>query len=144
MSYEITKVDVWAGPIEDRPGGLADTLEKLEAAGANLEFVVARRAPEQPGTGVVFVAPLNGAKQTRAAMQAGLAKADTMHSLRLEGPDKPGLGARITRVLADGGINLRGLSAAALGRRCVVYFAFDTAADAGKASKLAKKHLAGK
>ncbi len=38
------------------------------------------------------------------------------------------------------GINLRGVSAAALGRR-VSYFAFDSAADAANAIKLLKKAL---
>jgi len=144
MSYEITKVDVWAGTIDDRPGGLAQKLEVLSNAGANLEFVIARRAPEQPGTGVVFLAPLRGTRQSRIALNAGLSKAASLYSLRLQGPDKPGLGTRIARLLADDGINLRGLSAAAVGRQCVVYFAFDSAADANKASRVLKKALAGK
>jgi hypothetical protein len=142
MAYEITKVDVWAGTIEDRPGGLAEKLEALSSAGARLEFAIARR--DEPGTGVVFVAPLKGTAQTRAAKNAGLSKASTLCSLRVEGPDKPGFGARITRLLADEGINMRGLSAAALGRRCVVYFAFDSIGDANKASRVLKKALAGK
>ena len=45
MSYSITKVDVWAGTIDDRPGGLAEKLEALANSGASLEFVIARRAP---------------------------------------------------------------------------------------------------
>ncbi|MBI5094674.1 MAG: ACT domain-containing protein [Candidatus Hydrogenedentes bacterium] len=139
MAYTIQKVDVWAGTIEDRPGGLAGKLEALAAAGAELEFVIARRA--QPGTGVAFVAPLKGAKQTKAAAAAGLAKAASLQSLRLEGPDKPGLGAKITRALADAGINVRGISAAALGKRCVVYFAFDSADDAKKAQAALKKSV---
>lgn len=144
MAWEIKKVDVWAGTIEDRPGGLGEKLEALAAAGANLEFLVARRAPEQPGTGVVFLAPLSGAKQTGAAKKAGLSKAESLCSLRLGGPDKPGLVAKITRQLADAGINLRGLSAAALGKHSVVYFAFDNSADANKAAKALKQLLAGK
>ena len=62
MPYEITKVDVWAATIEDRPGGLAEKLEVLAEAGADLEFVIARRASESPGTGVVFMAPISGAE----------------------------------------------------------------------------------
>ena len=52
--------------------------------------------------------------------------------MRIEGPDKPGLGAQLTCALAKAGINLRGLSAAAIGKRCVVYLALDTAADAAR------------
>jgi len=144
MPYEITKADVWAGTIKDQPGGLAKKVEALADAGASLEFVIARRSPEKPGAGVVFLAPLRGARQLRAAKKAGLSKATNLCSLRVQGPDKPGLGARIARLLADEGINMRGLSAAALGRRCVVYFAFDSAADANKASRVLKKALAGK
>ena len=144
MAVQITKADVWAGEIVDQPGGLAEKLEAIAKAGGNLEFVVARRQPDIPGTGVVFVAPLKGAAQVRVAKQIGLSKTDSLHSLRLEAPDRPGLGAKITRVVADAGVNLRGLSAAALGRRSVVYFAFDTQADAKKASQALKKALSGK
>ncbi|MBP7937252.1 MAG: amino acid-binding protein [Phycisphaerae bacterium] len=143
MAYTITKVDVWAGSMKDQPGGLACKLETLSEAGANLEFVIARRCPDKPGTGVVFLAPLQGASQTRAARKAGLSKAASLRSIRLEGPDKPGLGTKITRLLAEAKVNLRGLSAAALNRRSVVYFAFDSAADAGKAARVLKKALAG-
>jgi len=144
MSYVIAKVDVWVGPMEDRPGSLAGILDSLGQAKANLEFVIARRAPEKPGTGVVFLAPLKGAAQLKAAKADGLKKSASLHSLRLEGPDKAGIGAMITRALAQANINLRGLSAAALGRRCVVYFAFDTAEDADKARRVLKSALPAK
>jgi hypothetical protein len=59
----------------------------------------------------------------------------------VEGADKAGLGAKMTNALAEAGINLRGLSAAALGRRGVSYFAFDSAADADAAIRVLKKAL---
>jgi hypothetical protein len=130
---------VWAGSIEDRPGGLAKKLAALAEAGAQLEFVIARRASEKPGTGVVFLTPLTGAAQIRAAKRVGLAKTKSLHSLRVEGPDQPGLGAKMTEALAQAGVNLRGLSAAAIGRRCVVHLALDSAADAAKATRLLKR-----
>ena len=141
MAVEITKVDVWAGEIEDRPGGLCEKLTTLSEAGANLEFVISRRAPDKPGTGVVFLAPLRGASQTRAAKNVGLSKATNLHSLRLVLSNRPGLGTKMSRAIADAGINMRGLSAAALGRRSVSYLAFDSAADAKKASRILKKAL---
>src|SRR5512133_3399511 len=97
MAVEILTVDVWAGEIADQPGGLAEKLEALAQAGADLEFIISRRQPEKPGTGVVFLAPLKGAAQIRAAKAAGLSKTDSLHSLRVEAPDRPGLGARMTR-----------------------------------------------
>jgi hypothetical protein len=141
MAYKVSKVDVWAGEIEDRPGGLSEKLASLSGARANFEFVISRRAPEKPGTGVVFLTPVKGAGQKRAAQEAGLNTTDSLHSVRVEGPDRPGLGMKMTRALADAGINLRGLSAAALGRRSVAYFAFDTAEDAANAIKILKKAL---
>ena len=139
MKLKVSRTDTWAATIDDRPGGLADKLDALAAAGANLEFIIARRAPEQRGSGVVFVTPLKGAKQINAAEAAGFQKTGTLHSLRVEGADKPGMGARLTRALAEAGINLRGLSAAALGTRYVTHLALDTAEDAAKTAAVLKK-----
>ncbi len=141
MAYSIRKVDVWVGEIDDRPGGLAKTLEALAQAGASLEFIISRRTPGNPDKGVVFLTPVKGAKQNRAASAAGLTTTNSLHSVRVEGPDRPGLGIKMTRALADAGINLRGLSAAALGRRSASYFAFDNVEDADNAVKLLKKAL---
>ena len=141
MAYSVSKVSVWAGEIADRPGGLASTLAALQSAGANIEFIVARRAPDKPGTGVVFLTPVKGAKQKTAAEQAGLGTSESLHSVRVEGPDRAGLGSKMADALASAGINLRGISAAALGRRAVSYFAFDNAADADNAVRVLKKAL---
>ena len=62
-----------------------------------------------------------------------LPREDPVH--RVEGTDRPGLGARMTGAIADAGINLRGLSAAALGSRFAAYMAFDSPEDGEKAAK---------
>jgi hypothetical protein len=139
MKFKISRTDTWAAPIEDQPGGLANALAALAAAGADLEFIIARRAPEKKGTGVVFVTPLKGAKQVKAAAAAGFQKTDSLYTLRVEGADKPGTGAKMTRALADVGINLRGFSAAALGKNYVSHLAVDTAADAARVAAALKK-----
>ena len=139
MALNVTRADVWAASIEDRPGGLAEKLAALAEAGAQLEFVIARRASERPGTGVVFLTPLKGSAQIGAAKKAGFEKTKSLHSLRVEGPDQPGLGAKMTQALAQAGINLRGLSAAAIGPRCVMYLALESTADATKATRLLKR-----
>jgi hypothetical protein len=139
MKLKVTPVDVWAVSIKDRVGGLAEKLAALTAAGCNLEFVIARRAPERPGKGVVFVTPLKGAKQVKAAEAAGFLRTGSLHSLRIEGIDKPGLGAKMAKALSAAGINLRGLSAAGVGKRFVCYLALDTAEDARKATDTFKK-----
>jgi hypothetical protein len=141
MAYTVKKVDVWAGEIADRPGGLASTLAALSSAGANIEFIVARRAPDKPGTGVVFMTPIKGTKQKSAAQNVGLATSESLHSVRVEGPDRAGLGGMMADALAGAGINLRGISAAALGRRAVSYLAFDSAADSDGAVRVLRKTL---
>ena len=138
MKIKVSKTDVWVAAMDDRPGGLAELLEVLADAGANLEFIISRRAPEKPGKGVVFVTPIKGVRQVKAAQAAGFKKTGSLHSLRIEGADQPGLGAKMTTLLARAGINLRGLSAAAFGRRFVCHLALDTAAAAAKAVKVLK------
>jgi hypothetical protein len=128
------RVDTWAASLDDKPGALAAKLKALSAAGINLELVVARRAPDKPGTGVVFVTPIQGGEQVAAAGAAGFRKSNSLHTLRVEGPDKPGQGARLAQALADSGLNLRGLSAAAIGRKFICHIAVDTEADAVKAA----------
>ena len=54
MALKVTRCDVWAATVADRPGGLAEKLAALARAGANLEMVIARRQPDRPGTAVVF------------------------------------------------------------------------------------------
>jgi hypothetical protein len=139
MALEITRDEVWAVTIEDRAGATAEKLDAMAKAGANFEFLLARRSPEQPGKGVIFVAPVKGAKVIRAAREAGFEKSDEIHSLRLEGPDKPGLIASVTRALSGAGISFRGLSAAAAGRKFVAHLAVDSADEAKKAAAALKK-----
>ena len=50
-------------------------------------------------------------------------------------------GTEMTLIPLETGINLRGISAAALGRRSVSYFVFDGADDAANAIKILKKAL---
>lgn len=139
MKVKATRADVWAATIKDRPGGLAEKLTALADAGADLDFVVSRRIPEKPGKGVVFVTPVKGARQVKAAKAAGFQKTDKLHSVRVEGIDKPGVGAAMTKALADAGLNIRGLSGAAMGRSFVGYLALDSAQDAVKAVAVLKK-----
>ena len=132
----IDKVDVWASPLMDRPGGLAEKLEALRAAGADLQFVLARRAPEKPGGGVVFVTPLRGDREVEAATAEGFVVTRSLQSLRIEGPDRPGIVAELLRRLAAAGLTLQGLSAAVIGTRFVVYVGLDSPEDAQRAVEI--------
>jgi hypothetical protein len=135
MKLTAASTGIWAAGIEDRPAALAEKLETLAQAGANLGFVLARRAPEKPGKGVVFVAPLEGVRQCRAAVNHGFVRTNSLHALRVEGADKPGAAARLGRILGDAGINLRGFSANVVGRKFVAYLAFDDVDDMKAALK---------
>jgi hypothetical protein len=139
MALKAERVDTWAASVEDRPGGLAAKLNGLAGAGVNLEFVIARRAPEKPGTGVVFVTPIVGAPQTRVARELGFAKTDSVQTVRVEGPNKAGYGVNIAEAVAEAGLSLRGFTAAAIGNKFVVYLALDSAAEASKALRLLRR-----
>ena len=138
MALKATKAEIWVATIEDRAGGAAEKLDALAKGGANLEMLLARRT-EQPGQGVMFVTPVKGAKAVKAAQAAGFGKPENIHSVRIEGGDKPGLGAKIARALGDAGISFRGVSAVAIGRNFISYIACDSAEDATKALAVLKK-----
>ena len=133
MSIKIERTDVWVAELEDKPGALAGKLNALADAGADLEFVIARRAPDKPGTGIVFLTRLTGDAQVKAAREAGFSVTDRMHSIRIVGENKPGIGAEMTSKLGSAGINLRGLSAGVVGDGFVMHLALDTEEDAIKA-----------
>src|SRR5436309_2186789 len=139
MKLKISRTDMWTVTIEDRAGGAADKIEPLAGAGANFEFVFARRTPEQPGKGVVFVTPVKGAKVVKVARSVGFEKPADIHGLRLEGSDRPGMSAKVMRTLADAGISFRATSASAVGRKFVCYIALDSAADAVRAASLLRR-----
>jgi hypothetical protein len=130
MDRMVERVDVWAASLKDEPGSLASILTGLREAGADLDFIIARRAPDQPGTGVVFVTPLRGDAEIAAASDLGFNVTNSLHSVRVEGENQPGVAAQLTEKLASAGINLRGFSAAVVGARFILYLGLDTAADA--------------
>ena len=126
------RVDVWAASIKDEPGGLAKVLSSLRDAGADLELIIARRAPGEPGTGVVFLAPLRGDEEVSTAAMLGFNVTSSVQSVRVEGDNEPGVASVLTEKLAAAGINLRGLTAAVMGTRFIMYIGLDSAADATK------------
>jgi hypothetical protein len=138
MALKVTKTDVWAVEIQDQPGGLAKVMETIAAAGANLQCVIARRQPDKPGTGVAFVTPLTGEKVLAAAATVGFKETQRIATLKVEGPDRPGMGAQMAKAIAGAGVNLRGVSAVAMGPKFVSYFGFDNWDDANKAAEALK------
>jgi len=139
MKFKVSRADMWSATIEDQPGGAASVLDPLAVAEANFEFAFARRAPDMPGKGLLFVLPVKGAKVLQAAQAAGLAKTEGVHAVRVEGADRPGTTAAIARVLADAGISFRAFSAIAVGRKFAAFLALDSAEDAARAIGVLRK-----
>jgi hypothetical protein len=122
MGFKLNRVHVWAAEVLDQAGGVAGKLALLAQAGANLEFIYTRRNSEKPGTGVLYVAPITGPLQQRAARSAGL------HEV--------GLGHKVTQGWAMAGLTLQGLNMSVLGGKFVGYASFDSVQDANRAAAI--------
>ncbi|MCK4275636.1 MAG: amino acid-binding protein [Phycisphaerae bacterium] len=138
MKLKVAKMDVWVAGIKDKPGALAKKLAAMAAAKVNLQFVLARRTPKRPGRGVIFVSGLKTAAHSRAAKKAGFRKSKSLRALCVQGPNRAGIGAKVTTALAEAGINVRGLSAAVIGKNFVLHLALDNAAASRKAVRVLK------
>jgi len=87
----------------------------------------------------VFLAPIKGAKQAKAAKKAGFKKTKRLFTIGVTGPNKAGLGAAITDAIAAAEITMQGFSAHVIGRKFVLHIAFDSADDATKAARIIRK-----
>jgi len=116
MRFKMDRVHVWSGEVADQVGATASKLAFLAQAGANLEYVFTKRLPDKPGRGVLYVAPVTGPTQVRAAREAGLTETFTPVVHRLEGDNQAGLAHRVTQQWAVAGISLQGLTMAVLHR----------------------------
>ena len=132
----VEHVDVWAAPISDKPGGLSSLLKGMREAGADLSFIVARRSPDKPGSGVLFITPIHGDREVEAASTLGFNLTNSVDAVCVEGDNRPGVTADLSGLIADAGINLRGLSVAVIGTRFIAYFGFDSASDASAAIEI--------
>ena len=139
MDIIVESVDVWAASIKDEVGGLTRLLTGLREAGADLNFILARRTPEKSGLGVLFVTPLRADREVAAAAELGFNVTNSVHSVCIEGENKPGITAELTEKLAAAGISLRGLSASVSGARFVIYIGLDSSEDAKKALDILRR-----
>ena len=130
MNMIVERLDVWAASIADKPSGLSWILKGMDEAGADLDFIIARRSLEKPGKGVVFLSPIRGDREVKAASTLGFNLTNNVDTVRVEGDNKPGAAARLTGLIADAGIDVRGFSAAVVGTRFIAYIGFDNTTDA--------------
>ena len=117
MGFKLDRVHVWSGEVADQAGGVAAKLSLLASAGANLEFIYTRRQPDHPVTGMLYVAPLTGPLQVRAARSAGLTETHNPVVLRVEGDNQAGLGHRLTQQWCLGGPDHAGSEHVCAGRQ---------------------------
>ncbi len=139
MDLLVDRVDVWSADIADRPGGLSRILKGVYEAGADLDFVIARRSADQPGTGAVFLTPIRGDREIEAASTLGFNLTSSVDSVRVEGDNVPGAAVNIADVIADADINMRSFSAAVIGPRYIAYIGFDSASDADRAAEILRE-----
>jgi len=136
MGLFVEAVDVWAAPIPDRAGGLAEGLRALRDAGADLQCIIARREPDQPGKGVVFVTPLQGTRKSPRRPSSDSLPRNTVHSVRVSGRDRPGIAATVAQRIAEAGISLRGFTAVVIGAQFIAYLALDSRGDADRVTRI--------
>lgn len=139
MNLIVEREDVWVASMEDKPGALANRLAALADAGADLDFIIARRAPDKPGTGLLFVTPLRGDAEVSAAAEMGFRITSRLHSVRVDGENQKGIAAKITEKVGAAGINLRGFSGAVIGTRFVMHLSVDTKEAADKMIKILQR-----
>ena len=124
----VSKTDVWSAPVNDQPGGLIAAIEDLVLKGnLDLEFLLAQRLSAEEPKGSVFLLPISGERQQAIAQRAGFVRNDRIFCLRVTGNDEPGIAYRLLKALANRGLNLRAVSAAAVRDQFVMYLALDTA-----------------
>ncbi len=138
MAVKVKSVTLWRRDTENRPGRLAETLEPLARAGADLQVLMGYGYPGELGRAAIELYPVSGKRATAAALGAGLS-ASPIPTLLVEGDNRPGLAHAIARAIAEAGINISFLVAQSIGRKYSAIFGFQTEADAKIAAGLIRK-----
>jgi hypothetical protein len=137
MALTVKKVTLWRAEVAHQAGKLAEILEPLAKAGANLRVVMGYAFPSSPGGAAIEVFPISGKKVTAAATAVGLS-ASPIACLLVEGDDRPGLGAEMARAIGKAGFNISFLMTETVGKKFSALFGFESDADAAVASKAIK------
>jgi hypothetical protein len=138
MPVTVKNISLWRKEVENQVGTLAQTLEPVSKAGANLHVLMGYRYPGDGTKAAIELYPVAGKKATAAALEAGLS-ASSIPTLLVEGDDRPGLGLAIAQALAGAGINLTFFVAQSIGRKFSAVVGFETEAGAKTAAPLIKK-----
>jgi ACT domain-containing protein len=95
MAVTVKKAILWRREVDNDPGMLANILQPLSEAGANLQVVMAYRDPGGENKATIELYPVSGKKSAAAAQTAGLAPS-SISTLLVEGDNRPGLCLRRT------------------------------------------------
>ena len=138
MAVKVKKIILWRKELENRAGTLAEALQPVANAGADLQVVMGYCYPGDRTKAAVELFPVATKKTTAAAQGAGFAAAG-IPALHVEGDNKVGLGHAISRALSDAGVNLDFLMAQVVGRKYSAVIGFENDVDADRATALIKK-----
>ena len=137
MAVTVKKIALWRNEVRHEAGVLADVLEPLTAAGVNLRVLSGYAFPGDSGQGAIEIFPVSGKRATAAAKRAGFTPS-SIACLLVDGDDRPGLGGRMARALADAGINISFVMATTVGRKFTAVFGFEDERDAAGAARAIK------
>jgi hypothetical protein len=138
MPVTVKSISLWRKEAANKMGLLAQTLEPLAKAGADLGVVMGYRLPGNEAKAAIEIYPVSGKRVTVAATETGLA-ASAIPTLLVEGDNKRGLAHKIAQTLAGTGAELSFFVAQAIGRRYSAVIGFENDADAKRAAKVIKK-----
>lgn len=138
MAVAVKKITLWRTEVENKPGMLAQTLEPLAAAGADLQVVMGYRIPGQETRAVIEIHPVSGKKITAAAQSAGLSEAG-FPALLVQGDNEPGLGHKLSKAIAEAGVNLSFMVAQVLEGRYSAVIGLENEEDLKKVSSIVRK-----
>jgi hypothetical protein len=142
MAVTVKKAILWRREVDNQPGMLANTLQPLSEAGADLQVVMAYRYPGGENKAAIELYPISGKKSVAAAQTAGLAPPSSISTLLVEGDNRVGLGHAIAKAIGEAGINMSFVMAQVVGRKYSAMFGFENEADASKAATLIKRATA--
>jgi hypothetical protein len=134
LTLTVKQVKLWVFYGGDRKGLLADALEPLAAAGVHLQIVMAYRFPTELDRAAIEVFPIDGPTAEAEARRFGFVQSDTP-CLLVEGDDRRGLGARISRAISDAKVSMAFLMAQVVGKKFSAAIGFASDEDAATAIK---------
>ncbi len=134
IKLTVKQVKLWVFHGGDRKGLLADALEPLAAAGVHLQIVMAYRFPTELDRAAIEVFPIEGPTAEAEARRFGFVQSDTP-CLLVEGDDRRGLGARISRAISDAKVSMAFLMAQVVGKKFSAAIGFASDEDAATATK---------